>query len=436
MKSPAIASLMPRKTAAAFRRQGFTLVELLAATLISLLVMAATVTLFGVVGDKISYGRSSIELSDRLRAAQFRLRSDLRGATAEMLPWDRPERGDGYFEILKVPGRDSQPSANNTLLGYTQDALLFTTRSKDLPFVGRFGNTTIESQMAEVVWFLQPTLNSQGQPLTPPTYTLYRRQLLVIPAANFGAGSALNFYDSYDISAHPNKSGDPTQVTMIANSLTDLTYRDNRFGHFLLLPASVALASFPYPVQAAMLAGFLGSGPNASVRFGEDVVLTNVLSFDVKVWDPGAAVEVSADGVTPLVPSDPGWSAANIGNGIALGAYVDLNYNGGFINGSPSLFAGPYYGLGQKSLLAAPVGGLATYDTWSAGYEFAFNGVTGTVVNGFDDDGNNGVDDPNERQTCPPYPVPLRGVQVKIRVYEPSSRQVREVTVDETFLPD
>ncbi len=58
-------------------------------------------------------------------------------------------------------------------------------------------------------------------------------------------------------------------------------------------------------------------------------------------------------------------------------------------------------------------------------------------INGFDNDGTaTASTTPTERITSPPYPVPLRGVQIKIRVYEPTSRQVREVTVTETFLPD
>jgi hypothetical protein len=40
-----------------------------------------------------------------------------------------------------------------------------------------------------------------------------------------------------------------------------------------------------------------------------------------------------------------------------------------------------------------------------------------------------------ERETMPPYPVPLRGIQVKIRTFEPDSRQIREVTVVQDFLP-
>jgi curli biogenesis system outer membrane secretion channel CsgG len=48
---------------------------------------------------------------------------------------------------------------------------------------------------------------------------------------------------------------------------------------------------------------------------------------------------------------------------------------------------------------------------------------------------NNLVDDALERETSPPYPVPLRGIEIRIRCYEPSSRQVRQVTVRHTFVP-
>ena len=40
-----------------------------------------------------------------------------------------------------------------------------------------------------------------------------------------------------------------------------------------------------------------------------------------------------------------------------------------------------------------------------------------------------------EKTKSPPYPAPLRGIQVKIRVFEPDSRQIREVTVVQDFLP-
>ncbi|HYW78837.1 MAG TPA: hypothetical protein VE890_04635, partial [Thermoguttaceae bacterium] len=91
----------------------------------------------------------------------------------------------------------------------------------------------------------------------------------------------------------------------------------------------------------------------------------------------------------------------------------------------------------------------AIYDTWSTHYEH--DGVdqvwadsaapdhgAGEVdwaTDGFDNNTDGVVDDAGERETSPPYPVPLRGIRVKIRAFEPDSRQIREVTVVQDFLP-
>ena len=68
----------------------------------------------------------------------------------------------------------------------------------------------------------------------------------------------------------------------------------------------------------------------AGARIGEDVVLTNVIGFDVKAWDPYAPILDSPAGV-PLLPGDPGYITrigAGVGpaNVLGTGAYVDLNY--------------------------------------------------------------------------------------------------------------
>jgi hypothetical protein len=54
-------------------------------------------------------------------------------------------------------------------------------------------------------------------------------------------------------------------------------------------------------------------------------------------------------------------------------------------------------------------------------------------TNGLDDDNMLGVDDMGERETSPPYDVPLRGLQVKFRVYERDARQIRETSVTHSF---
>ena len=47
-----------------------------------------------------------------------------------------------------------------------------------------------------------------------------------------------------------------------------------------------------------------------------------------------------------------------------------------------------------------------------------------------------GVDDIGERETTPPYDKPLRGVQVLIRSYERDSRAIRQVRVNQHFMPE
>ena len=531
MNSPPRARLAARDR----DRRALTLIELMVSTTICLSVMAATVALFGVVADAINHGRAMIETNDRLRSVQMRLSADLRGLTVDPLPWGRPESACGYLEIIKGVDRDyypnngiftysnpayggdqgpllHQPNMNAGdpyyLLGYTEDVLFLTTHCKDVPFVGRYRDPTtgqtslIESQVAEVVWFMYPTVDINRQTTSPPTYTLYRRQLLVrpdLPAITPPSPSNQQpvnpfayFSENYDVSAHlaPNP-GDPQNPIYVPNNLADLAYRENRYAHGSPYnppsPNGSSHPNYPYLVQApvntvsihnyASVRTFPAtnpitpslqpfwppprsptsdpSSPPGGPRYGDDVMLTNVLSFDIKVWDPLAEVRVNNNTPqpTPLVPSDPGWFIAPSSSPPILGCYVDLNYAGTSNIPYPSYFCGPYYGAGLNSGLAptanspgnpgllAQAGGVpnyATYDTWSAGYKLGFTGGTaGDVgINGFDDDGANGVDDPGELTTSPPYPVPLRGIQIHIRVYEPSSRQVREVTVAESFMPD
>ena len=82
-----------------------------------------------------------------------------------------------------------------------------------------------------------------------------------------------------------------------------------------------------------------------------------------------------------------------------------------------------------------------TYDTWSLHYEGdgiqqnPANSGPDQGTNGLDDNGVNGVDELAEHDTQAPFAAQLRGIRVIIRDYEPSSQQVREVTVEQDFLP-
>ncbi|HVX12627.1 MAG TPA: prepilin-type N-terminal cleavage/methylation domain-containing protein [Pirellulales bacterium] len=232
---------------------------------------------------------------------------------------------------------------------------------------------------------------------------------------------------------------------------------------------------------------------NFNTRYADDVLMTHVLSFDVKAWDstaPTLQTTTTFGGIPPgtYLPGDPGYvqiinSWATTGTNpittlqqnlqpaqlspgqptgayggygfvVAQGAYVDLNYLGPviqpFINAGNfqmaqalsgvSTFAGP--GVSQFGMASNPGSGLAmVYDTGCFDYENDGidqnqNGIIDDYTNGIDDNGIGGVDDQTEVEGPIPYPIPLKGIQIKIRAYEPDSREIREVTITQDFLAD
>jgi len=430
MKRPFALNSIHRRPRCSFG--GFTLIEILIATALTLLIMAAVVQIFGAIGNTVNDSRSTLELTERLRTTEVRLQMDLEGVTAVMLPPRSPQTAEGYFECIEGPSRNpsafavnNEPGATfpkDTTVADSDDVLMFTTLSKGRPFVGLCNGQPIESHIAEVAWFVR------GR-------TLYRRVLLVAPGAPIGNQPA-GFFAGNDISVRVNPAG-----VLVANTLSDLTRRECRFAHDptvfpfdargwgqLGLPtlrecsSSSYMAGAQVPVSVSAVnqidywrnphpwsevdpeTGTLSTYADGT-RVAEDVILTNVIGFDVKLWDPGS------------------------------GAYVDLGAD------KATILAGPG---DQRSQL--DTGNARVYCTWSTHYEHDGIDQDGDDIvdpqnNGFDDPDTvtgslmSGADDVGERETAPPYPVPLRGIQVKIRVFEPDSRQIREVTVVQDFLP-
>jgi hypothetical protein len=396
-------------------RRGMTLVEMLIATTMTLIIMGVVAQLFSLLGRSVSGNQSTITMNEKLRGVAQMLRTDLGGITVTTLPPARPEADSGYLEIIEGPTTDTS-NASPALNADCDDVLMFTTKSLGKPFVGVYsGTSSIESQFAEVAWFCK---QSTDQPVVGTTlYTLYRRQLLsmaYVGAEPFLTGSNSypapaswdQFYVNFDLSCRLENG------RLYPNSLGDLTKRENRFLH---------KSTFPFFFDGTQ-PGLVFTTAN---REGNDVVLTNVIAFDVRVFDP---------------------SAPTITGAASTGAYVDLNWNGGstpatigttFPAAGNSAFQGQ--GMSYKNNATATLG-FPTYDTWSLHYEF--NGVDedgdGLIdegTNGQDDNSNGIIDDSAEAETSPPYPVPLRGLEVRIRCYEPSSRQVRQITVRHTFVP-
>jgi len=451
---------------------------------------------------------------------------------------------------------------------------------------------TIESDVAEVIYNVlyeesDPVLDAvdqgSGPILSRPDpgqgeMSLHRRALLVRPDLAINASQLIGTFtlpsasspDLRDASLHIKRflamsdmsvrlrltGAGPYQVHVFANSLADLTHRENRYAHHPVIRRSRAgtYSTATYTLAPAISRAFphqmevdpLYNDPtrvsitsvDQRVSFpkrdstdpveqlhyqhygdqaGETIALSQVLGFDIRVFDALAQVRTSpgpdlAWGTAGLDDNDDGtpdnileagapasadsealtiqspliqkWLSVNSSatwaqlNGafpvVGTGAYVDLGYarhlpagpiRTGLTIGFTVAPAASVYTPTQFSTFPAAMP--PTYDTWSYSYEqdgidqnngpivdLSTNGLddndNGIIddageatfrlidegQNGIDDDGINGVDDPGERETAPPYAWPLRGLQVRVRVYDGKTRQVRQGTVSVDFIPE
>ncbi len=456
---------------------------------------------------------------------------------------------------------DIDPTTAGTqgaMAGDADDVICFTAYSKDQPFVGLiqgqlmpnvggYANdiphkywvdrtntsqfTTITSNYAEIVYFTKHTpledTDADDQRDADETVTLYRRVLLIRPdifmgnpntmasgaSYNLTYAQAMNYYDLSMWSA--------SNVEWQTNSLEDLQSRSRRVAHApypaagLTVETGVTLSVYspavgvfdPAPLRPHALMSFeqlnraLIDGPlgaNDRDRTGEDVMLTNTLAFDVRIYDPIAPVlnDAASSPTLTLAPGDPGYGAASATNSMS-GAFVDLNwsrstpasgtnyYNQDFesfpnsksqlnnitlygANSSAIFGATPTtanlnttYFLQNPSLLSTSNANYTYYDTWPFLYEqdgvnqdvTATDTIPDEGTNGFDDDNDGIVDDhvatdfdndgnttdpgeASELETEPPYNKPLRAVSITVRAIEEGTRQVRQDTIISDFLPE
>jgi prepilin-type N-terminal cleavage/methylation domain-containing protein len=454
-------------------RNGLTLIEMLVALAVTLVMMAAVVNLFANISGSIRNRRAAIETGAQLRQVRQRLAMDLNGATCRGTTWQRPEANQGYIEIIEgectdkaptnlLPGPGQQidttvsmiPSSQKILdptsseitdalgLGDWDDILALTVQSEKAPFTAQVDGVMVESSLAEVVWFA--TENQPGDPGETGMRKVYRRALLIAPWLGPWNSKPNNVSVHWDPSIG-------TGGQWVANTLGDLTKRENRF-------TRAQNSSFPHPLRRGEL---LTGSPQ------DHLVLDNALAFDLRVFDPGAPLYDNAG--TIVEPSDLGWVAAygpivanEASNGffdnfVSQGAYVDMGYCApmGLTGANP---LDPNDNIPPNRPLPAPQairpvfayqsmlagnGGGSNYDTWSYHYEndgidqdpgnATMPNIIDQGANGLDDNNANGVDDMGERETAPPYDVPLRGIKAILRVYEPDARQIRESSVTHSF---
>jgi len=390
-------------------RRGFTIVEMLVTIVVVLFVLLTVVQLFDWVGTRVAQGRALIEMSGALRGAARRLELDLQTCTAPVRPWLDPGAGEGYFEIYEGAMHDlseywravAAGAIPESIDGDVDDILMFTSRNRDEPFAGHrkyfpldFNNAfqaeelrgSITSDVAEIVWWNQfDDVNKNGN-FERHELTLRRRALVVRPDLNnvhgimtrlIGSNLAdlqmkiANFMHNNDISVRM-EIADPVNFicNVVANSLSDLTRRENRYAHWRVMTVlpnlQYASMPWPFPIDAAddfrsdhdfanynasptslrrlamarSLPTFVGEDVS---RYGEDVILGGVLAFDVRVFDPEAAIfniaaapAGSTDAMNRAVaPGDAGWGDAvwqfinnplSAAAPIGKGAFVDLGY--------------------------------------------------------------------------------------------------------------
>ena len=391
-------------------------------------------------------------------------------------------------------------SPDTTAIDY-DDILIFTTRTMTSePFVGKASGSTIESRFAEVAWFVRGrnlyrrvrvirtpvatpvpfaylsstgssfenkfdiSARHEGDPTDPTTWNwvynslgdltkrenrMYHVPILPTDPVALQAYFPFNLHDNpaWQILGLPTLAETSSYQWMLAKfggvfpvshskPTGPLTFSSSKG----LSPGTVDPWNEPYPyVELDPITGNLTD--YHGLRANEDVILTNVIGFDVKVWDPKARVLAftsSSGTTTTLEPGDPGYETAlsvldetstPTSTTIREGAFVDIGYGvrTGQFTTPPSFSGAPHPKSGFLDS-TSPTKSVFIYDTGSTHYEDG-----GPAHNGLDDDGDGIVDDPDEQITSPPYPIPLTAIKITIRVFEPDSRQVREITILHDF---
>lgn len=500
-------------------RPGLTLVEVLIATVLAMLLLMSLASAFKKVGDSITENRAALQMSNQLRAVSSLLRRDLEMATVKPNPPISAATPMGYFKIYEGPTSDfsaklylepTNPGAGR--FGDFDDILMFTASASGEWFTGKVpryiaekrnpANPTpydlepviVASKYAEIAWYTSPLgLDSTG---LPTKMQLHRRVLLIRPDLN-GSNGALALgtatlpaaYQSCDLSMHRVANG-----SVVANTLEDLMYLENRFAHIQVSAQShlsMPILDLDIAVPFAQGTTSFGNIPNRSgllsgnyalqgERLGEDVVISDCVAFDLKVFDrevPLYGVGTGAAGTDSIIlsPNDPGYAAAISATPVGSGDFVDLGW---YRNVAPMvtnavpprLFVGfsgfrshgtNSYSLNLLKSGMVVIGGWSqiSYDSWTTGYELdsrlqgdlggSLGPQSGTVqllsttaartvadigTNGVDDDSNGLIDDFLEWETSPPFPIALPSVQATIRLEEPDTRQLQQVSVVTEFL--
>ena len=342
-------------------RSGFTLIEVLLAVTLGLVLMLGVVQMFAMVGNFVTGSQGLMELDQKVRSAQIMLQNDLVRYTARMTVPSELNSADGYFRIDENSSTavTTSPDARlsdfysnlSGILGDNDDVLTFTIHDLDSPFIGRNGTTVVHSPDAEVKWFVYKNANN--------IFGLYRSVNVLDPTGAPAAALTGNIKHA---------------------SLSDLAFT---------------------PGAGGSGRGRGGAANETNYRVGTDatnitnaeLILDNIIIFDVKVWDP------EAPNPTPTNPNNKG-------------KYVDLSKGTTFSSARGS-----------------------TFDT---GSQFKVNANTFTNVTETGADTNKVVNAPNASSFSLPNSkmagITLQGIQILVRTFDPTSGIIRDFTVEQEFV--
>lgn len=314
-------------------RRGFTLVELMVSAAVCVIIMAILARCFQIGIDTMRHMKSTGDLAEQLRAATNVMRRDLQAqhflpeankphngvrvsdqlmnhnVPGDPIGWTAPL--GGFFKVRSTTGTDEgndtiiassrADATNGHLLHFT--SVVRGTADQELFYatVGP-GQTRYASLAAEIAYFLDPT--PRGSTGGLPLYHLIRRQRLIGLSDN----DAARLPSSSRTSANPDDMTDDAAVValkphptlagkMVACSMTDLAaLSQNR---------RLASGTNGDAVVAGNVAD-LAPLPNTSARYGDDILLSNVISFEVKLtWTPGGTDPAPRAFASPAVTDAP-----------------------------------------------------------------------------------------------------------------------------------
>jgi prepilin-type N-terminal cleavage/methylation domain-containing protein len=294
--------------------------------------------------------------------------------------------------------------------------------------------TTFNSPWAEVAWFMQPATqaptNING---VTSLFTLYRRQRVAWP---LGSSPSPPSITTTTDSTPDDVSCETDNATPTAhyhfNTPNDLTMPPLRFGMLSYTGATTAgLPTGPplpvAPTDAAYSGQFLNpltgstgypAFPSGYSKFSEDIVLTDVISFDVRVLIPGATDFTDLFTTTPTPSTIPN-----------LASYATYLNAGKYYPQNPAYLFVPAAGSATLSGLTTPTGTLV-FDTWSQGI-----GGTGMTYYNYTVWNETTAGTGTGSYAYAPLQVPILAIKVSIRIWDSKSETARQVSIIQSFAP-